>query len=157
MCSLVTSHERYGGFNHRLFNCLFNSSLTYWGQYKIVSIWKWHFQMHFYLVFLCILIRISLKFDPKVQSTLIQIMGWCRKGDKPLIRTMKKTSRLHITVPLWRKPTYTKQQIQWKIALRAKTCQHSKYESPCPSNTDEYGVIGLKKMNYDNKSGVAYW
>ena len=46
-----------------------------------------YFQMHF-----CILIEISLKFVPKGpidnNPALVQIMAWCRIGDKPLSQPM---------------------------------------------------------------------
>ena len=40
----------------------------------------------------CILIQISLKFDPNGptdnKSVLVQVMAWCRTGDKPLPEPM---------------------------------------------------------------------
>ena len=51
MCSLVTSEERYDGFDCQLLKCLFNSSLTYRSQDKMGSIWRWHFQIYFNRLF----------------------------------------------------------------------------------------------------------
>ena len=46
-----------------------------------------HFQTHFLEWNVCISINISLKFIPKGpidnKPLLVQIMAWCRKGDKP--------------------------------------------------------------------------
>ena len=51
-----------------------------------------HFQMHFFNENVWISIKISLKFVPKVQinniPALVQIMAWCRPGDKPLSEPM---------------------------------------------------------------------
>ena len=48
----------------------------------------------------CILIRISLKFVPQGlidnKSTLVQVMAWCRTGDKPLPKPMLPSSLTHI-------------------------------------------------------------
>ena len=54
-----------------------------------------------------IFIEISLKFVPKGPinniSTLVQIMAWCRPGDKPLSEPMMVSSPTHICVarPRW--------------------------------------------------------
>ena len=49
------------------------------------DIFKWIFVNE---KFFCILIKISLKFVPKGpidnKAALVQIMAWCRTGDKPL-------------------------------------------------------------------------
>ena len=56
---------------------------------------------------LWILLRISLKFVPKVQiyniSALVQIMAWRRPGDKPLSEPMMVSLLTHICVtrPQW--------------------------------------------------------
>ena len=50
----------------------------------------------------CILITISLKFVPKGSISnipaLVQIMAWCRLGDKPLYKPMLACSPTHICV-----------------------------------------------------------
>ena len=49
---------------------------------------------------LCILIKISLKFVPKDlidnYSTLVQVMAWCRRGNKPLPEPMLPSSLTHL-------------------------------------------------------------
>ena len=49
---------------------------------------------------ICILIHIPLKFLPKDlidnKSTLVQVMAWCRTGDKPLPEPMLPSSLTHI-------------------------------------------------------------
>ena len=51
-----------------------------------------HFQMHFLNENVWISLKISLKFVPKVLINnilaLVQIMAWCRSGDKPLSEPM---------------------------------------------------------------------
>ena len=51
-----------------------------------------HFEMDFLDENIWILIKISLKFVPKGPinniPTLVQIMAWCRPGDKPLSEPM---------------------------------------------------------------------
>ena len=54
-----------------------------------------------------ILINISLNFVPygpvDYKSALVQIMAWCRAGDKPLSEPMMVRSRMHICItrPQW--------------------------------------------------------
>ena len=60
-----------------------------------------HFQMHFFNENVYILITISLKFVPKGPinniSALVQIMIWCRAGDKPL----SGPTMISYTDPAW--------------------------------------------------------
>ena len=66
-----------------------------------------HFQMHFLNENVWILLKISLKFVPKVWinniPALVQIMAWRRPGDKPLSESMMGNSLTHICVtrPQW--------------------------------------------------------
>ena len=70
---------------------------------------RWHFKCIFLNENLWILIKISLKFVPKGPinniRALVQIMGWCRPGNKPLSEAVM-LSLLHICVtwPQWVKP-----------------------------------------------------
>ena len=67
---------------------------------KRPSICWWYFQMHFLEVW--IPIKISLRFVPNVRinniPALIQIMAWCRPGDKPLSEPMMVSLLTHICV-----------------------------------------------------------
>ena len=55
----------------------------------------------------CISIKISLKFVPKGSinniAALVQIMAWCRPGDKPLSEPMPVSLQMHISItqPQW--------------------------------------------------------
>ena len=59
---------------------------------------RWHFQMHFLET--CILIQISLKFIPECptdnESALVQVMAWCRTGDKPLPLPVQRYIHIYI-------------------------------------------------------------
>ena len=52
-----------------------------------------------------ILLKIPTQVVPKVQinniPALVQIMAWCRPGDKPLSEPMMVTSRMHIRITNW--------------------------------------------------------
>ena len=76
---------------------------THWGQYKMVA----SLQMTLYkCIFLnenvLILIETSLKFVPKGSISnipaLVQIVAWCRPGDKPLSEPKLVSSLTHICV-----------------------------------------------------------
>ena len=66
-------------------------------------------------------ITISLKFVPKDpninNSALVQIMAWCRSGDKPLSEPMMVSLLTHICVtrPQWVKKT------QYAVCISSKT------------------------------------
>ena len=66
--------------------------LTQWGQTKWTPVCCWYFQLHFFNEILWISIEISLKFVPKGPinniPAMVQIMAWCRTGDKPLSEPM---------------------------------------------------------------------
>ena len=67
----------------------------------------WHFQMHFFNKNAWFLLKISLKFVPKVRinniPALVQIMAWWRPVDKPLYEPMMVSLLMHICVtrPQW--------------------------------------------------------
>ena len=61
-----------------------------------------HFQVHFLEWNVWILIKISMKFVPKGPMNnipaLVQIMAWCRPGNKPLSELMMVSLTTHICV-----------------------------------------------------------
>ena len=63
-----------------------------------------HFQMHFLNKNVCISLKISMKFVPKVRinsiPALVQIMAWCRPGNKPLSEPMMVNLLMYIRVTL---------------------------------------------------------
>ena len=79
--------------------------LTQWSWHKIAAILAMIFSNAF--SWMEILLMISLKFDPRVWidniPTLIQIITWCRPGDKPLSEPMIADLLMHIWVtrPQW--------------------------------------------------------
>ena len=86
----------------------FDDGLTHWGRDKMAAffpddILKWILLNEN----IWILLRISLKFVPKVQidniPALVQIMAWRRPGDKPLSEPMMVNLLTHICVtrPQW--------------------------------------------------------
>ena len=60
----------------------------HWGNQKIKTFFKWHFQMYEN----CIFIQISLKFVSDgpiaLMPALTQVMAWCHSGSKPLPEPM---------------------------------------------------------------------
>ena len=82
---LNTSRSRQNGwhFADNIFKCIFSDE----------NIW--------------ILINILLKFIPKgrinIIAALVQIMAWCRPGDRPLSETMMVSLLMHICItwPQW--------------------------------------------------------
>ena len=72
--------------------------LTHWGQDRMATI----FQTTFSNENVWILIKISLMFVPKGpiknMPALVQIMAWCRPGDKPLSEPMMVNLQTHICV-----------------------------------------------------------
>ena len=64
-------------------------------------------------------IKVSLKFVPKGPinkiPSLVQIMAWCRSGDKPLSEPMMVSLLMHICVtrPQWVKPMSYQTLSQW--------------------------------------------
>ena len=68
-------------------------------------------------------INISLKFVPKGQisniSALVQIMAWCRPGNKPLFEPMVVNLLKHICVTWlqWVKPAY---HVTWNVYILKK-------------------------------------
>ena len=70
-----------------------------------------------------ILLKISLKFVRKVWinniPALVQIMAWCRLGDKPLSEPMMVNLLTHIcvTLPQWVKSLWPSDAIRWEICV----------------------------------------
>ena len=87
--------------------------LTHWGRDKMTTIFKMTF---FKCIFLneniCISIKISLKFVPKLQinniPALVQIMAWHRPGDKPLSEPMMQIPRMITPAQVKKYSSYSK-------------------------------------------------
>ena len=112
---LITQNKRYGNFKynftqwmlqhwlHQVVSSTPNSMLTHWGWDKMAAI----FQCIFFSENVWILLKISLSFVPngpiKNIPALVQIMAWCRPGDKPLSKPMVVGLLTHICVtrPQW--------------------------------------------------------
>ena len=97
-----------------------------------------------------ILINISLKFVPKGPinniPTLVQIMAWCRSGDKPLSESMLVSLPTHICVtrPQWVKLSLLEKN-NGKITvmqpiMSIKICYFQSFEV-CSSRFDWWAVI----------------
>ena len=70
-----------------------NEALTHWDQNKMAAVLQTTFSNAFSWKKMCeFFIKISLKFVPKGLidniPSLVQIMAWCRPGDKPLSEPM---------------------------------------------------------------------
>ena len=76
--------------------------LTHWGWEIYTPFRRRHFQIHFFYENVWILIKISLKFVPKVPidniPALVQIMAWHWPGNKPLSEPMMFRLPTHICV-----------------------------------------------------------
>ena len=103
------------------------NELTHWGRDKMAAfypddIFKWVFLNED----VWISIKISLKFVPKDPinnfPSLVQIMAWCRSGDKPLSEPMMVSLLKHICVtqPQWVKRRLT--GLQQNIAQTLDNC-----------------------------------
>ena len=84
------------------------TSLTSWGQDKMVAIWQMTFQIYFIVWNLFSISNdISSKFIPNgtINNILssVQVMAWHQPGNKPLSETMMVRSLTHlcITQPQW--------------------------------------------------------
>ena len=89
-------------------NIIFFIALTHWGQDKIAAISQMTFSNAFsWMKMHEFSHKISLKFVPTVHinsiPALVQIMAWCRPGDKPLSEPMMVSLLTHvcITQPQW--------------------------------------------------------
>ena len=120
--------------------CVLKTCLTQWGRDKMDAISQTTF---FKCIFLnenvWISIKISLKFVPKGPinnvPTLVQIMAWCRPGDKPLSEPMMVNLPTHICVPRpqWVKNSQTPYTVLysiWKV-LSINFCQMSNTFCKC--------------------------
>ena len=80
------------------------SWITHWGWDKMAAIFQYIFLQWKHVIFF---IKISLKFVPKGLinniPSLVQIMAWCRPGDKPLSEPVMVSLLMHICVtqPQW--------------------------------------------------------
>ena len=101
--------------------------LTHWGRDKMDAISQTIFSSVFFLnENVWIPKTISLKFVPKGPinniPSLVQIMAWCRPGDKPLSEPMMVSSLTHICVT---RSQWVKSQVQQKWPLDDKLKFHS--------------------------------
>ena len=84
-----------------------SSRLTHWGRDKMDAISQTTCSSAFFIENVWIPIEISLKFVPKRSNNnnpaFVQIMAWCRPGDKPLSEPMMIILLTHtcVTRPQW--------------------------------------------------------
>ena len=95
--------------------CLIHCGLTHWGWDKMAAVLQTTFSNAFNI---WVSIKVSLKFVPKgpINNTpaLVQIMAWCRPGDKPLSEPMMNILLTHICVT----------RLQWVKSLRPEQNGH---------------------------------
>ena len=98
----------FNNLRHRTVRKWYYIPLTHWGRDKMDAISQTIFSIFCLLnENIWIPIKISLKFVPKGPinniPALVQIMAWCRPGDKPLSESMMVSLPTHICVtrPQW--------------------------------------------------------
>ena len=99
--------------------------LTRWGQKNMAAIFQTTFSNAFSWMKMCefLLIKISLKFVPKGQinniTTLVQMMAWCRQGNKLSSESVMVSLLTHIciTQPQWLNTSLSKPPLNFNDDL----------------------------------------
>ena len=131
--------------------CLFSAGIFFLFQHieakiKWLPFYRQHFQMYFLEWKVWIPIKISLKFVPKGSikniSALVQIMAWCRPGNKPLSEPMmvRLMTIICITWHQWVRDTVP---CTWCIPSGMKTILHCQYPLVSASSAASWMPLGL--------------
>ena len=100
------------------FNEVNHHCLTHWGRDKMSDMFVDDiFKFIFFNENIWISLKTSLKFVPKVQNNnipaLVQIMAWCRPGNKPLSEPMMQTMMVSLLTHIW---------VTQPLGVKAMTC-----------------------------------